>query len=53
MRDAFGHAYRVPPRPIRIASVLPLWIKIKNSAHPAIESAMLIGLSKRRAGWSR
>jgi bifunctional non-homologous end joining protein LigD len=24
------------------------WIKIKNPAHPAIERAMLIALSKRR-----
>jgi ATP-dependent DNA ligase len=24
------------------------WIKIKNPAHPAIEGAMLIALSKRR-----
>jgi hypothetical protein len=24
------------------------WIKIKNIAHPAIERAMLIALSKRR-----
>jgi hypothetical protein len=26
------------------------WIKIKNMAHPAIERAMLIALSKRRVG---
>ncbi len=26
------------------------WIKIKNMAHPAIERAMLIALSKRMAG---
>jgi ATP-dependent DNA ligase len=25
------------------------WIKIKNMAHPAIERAMLIALSKRQA----
>ncbi len=25
------------------------WIKVKNPAHPAIERAMLIALSKRRA----
>jgi hypothetical protein len=27
----------------------PDWIKIKNMAHPAIERAMLIALSKRQA----
>jgi hypothetical protein len=27
----------------------PDWIKIKNIAHPAIERAMLITLSKRRS----
>jgi hypothetical protein len=27
------------------------WIKIKNPAHPAIERAMLIALSKRGQRW--
>jgi ATP-dependent DNA ligase len=27
------------------------WIKIKNPAHPAIERAMLIALSKRGRQW--
>ena len=53
---AFAHACRMGlegivakrrDRPYR-SGRSPDWVKVKNPAHPAIERAMLIALSKRR-----